>query len=89
MTTHEPPCNVMTTLRIEDIPDDQIDRLRVLAEKQSTTVDDLIVDAIEREVDRIEFDEELAAKGMLHVKVSPSELIALRRSRRAASKAIE
>ncbi len=75
----------MASIEITNIPDDLHERLCQQAEKRNTTVDDLIMDAIERQVDRIEFHDRIRAMKQREFKVSPSELIAKERAQRDAS----
>ena len=74
----------MATIQVTNIPDDLHERLCEHAKKRNTTVDDLVVDAIERQIDRIEFHEKITAMKPRTFKISPSELIARERAQRDA-----
>ena len=74
----------MATIQVTNIPDDLHDRLCEHAKKRNTSVDDLVVDAIERQIDRIEFHDELVSKKMLRPDISPSEFVARERECRDA-----
>ena len=74
----------MADLEVKNVPDELRERLLRQAYKREMSLDDVIVAALERELDRIEFHERIAAKEPMEFKVSPSEMLAQERARRDA-----
>lgn len=74
----------MGDLQLENVPDELRERLLRQAIRREMSLDDVIVAALERELDRIEFYDRLEAKEPMEFEVSPSELLAQERARRDA-----
>ena len=72
----------MGDLQLENFPDELRERLLRQAYKREMSLDDVILAALERQMARMEFSEELAEKGMLSLTVTPAELA---RSRKFAA----
>ena len=74
----------MTTLQIEDIPDDLRERLQRQAHRCEISLDEVLLAALEREALRLEWNEKLDAAEPVRLKISPSELLARERAQRDA-----
>ena len=75
----------MVTIRVNNIPDDLHERLCEYAKKQNTTVDDLVLEGIARQIDHLDFSARIAAIKTRTFKTSPSELTARERAQRDAT----
>ena len=76
----------MGDLQLENFPDELRERLLRQAYKREMSLDDVILAALERQMARMEFNEELAEKGMLSLTVTPAELHAVESLRHNADR---
>ena len=74
----------MSTLQVKNIPDDLRERLQRQARRCKTTIDDVLLTALEREAQRLEWNENLAASEPANFKTPPSEILAQERAQRDA-----
>ena len=74
----------MATIRVKNIPDDLRDRLQRQAGRCRASIDDVLLEALEREVLRLEWNEKLASKNPAKVKTNPSDILAQERAQRDA-----
>ena len=65
-----------------DLPEELLDRLRRRARESRLTIREVVLAAIERELERWEFREELAARPTIDLGVRASRLIREERARR-------
>ncbi len=75
----------MATLRVENIPDELRERLERLACKRYRSLDDAVIDILERQARRLEFREDLVVNGGLIVTNNPYAKVARERAQRAAA----
>ena len=76
----------MADLEVKNVPDELRERLLRQAYKREMSLDDVIVAALERQMRRMEFDEELAEKGLLSLSVTPAEFHAVESLRHNADR---
>lgn len=74
----------MSEIQAINIPDDLHERLQRQARKRETTVDAVIVKALERQASRLEFREELVVEGGLTITNDPYAKVARERAQRVA-----
>ena len=72
----------MVSLQVKNIPDDLHQRLRHCAQKHRCTLSDIVLMAIERELDRREWHERLVKRPITHLGVSAASLLEEERQKR-------
>ncbi|MDE2904288.1 MAG: toxin-antitoxin system HicB family antitoxin [Chloroflexota bacterium] len=72
----------MATLNIRNIPDDLYERLRRYAREGNCSVSEVVVSALERELERLEWPERLARHPPTELGIDAATLIAEERRRR-------
>ena len=74
----------MIELHVKNVSDELYERLTQQAGKHKTTLNDLILNALEREIEQIELHERIAAQPTRHFTISPSEWLSRHRTQRDA-----
>ncbi|MDE2867122.1 MAG: toxin-antitoxin system HicB family antitoxin [Chloroflexota bacterium] len=74
----------MATLNIRNIPDDLYERLLRYARASNRSVSEVVVRALERELERMEWQERLARRPKTDLGIDAATLIAEERRRRDA-----
>ena len=74
----------MADIRLKNVPNQLHERLQRQARKRKTTLDDVVLSMLEREMGRLEFREDVVDKAGLVVTHAPYDLIALVRARSKA-----
>ena len=74
----------MANLQVRDIPDELYSRLCGHADKQEASVNELVLEAIDRQLRHLEFHERVAAQKPIKFKISPSEMLRMERAQRDA-----
>ena len=72
----------MATLNIRNIPDDLYERLQRYARASNRSVSEVVVAALERELERLEWQEHLARQPTTDLEIDAATLIAEERRRR-------
>ena len=72
----------MIDIQIKNVPDEMYERLARYARKSKTTLNDVVVEALELEIEQIELHEWIAAQPVRHFDISPSEWLSRHRARR-------
>lgn len=72
----------MVELQVKNVPDELHERLVRHARKRNRTMNDVILEALESEIEQIEIHERIAAQPRRHFDISPSEWLAQHRAKR-------
>lgn len=73
----------MSTIQVENVPDELQNRLLRQARKRNVTLDEVVLEALERVMNRVEFHEWIEENTSVKLSSDPSEYLTRKRSRRA------
>ena len=72
----------MVDIKIKNVPDEMYERLSRQARKSNATLNDVVLEGLEREIEQIELHERIAAQPVRHFDISPSEWLSRHRAKR-------
>ncbi len=75
--------HAMGNLQVKNVPEALHKRLRRYANKRNTTLSDLVLDAIKRELGRLEFHDRLSRRAPCQLETSAASLLSEERQERS------